>query len=231
MPYYEEPLARIHHEAYGQFADLVAPGVLERLGDPKSVLELGAGSGALTRHLLRAGHQVVSTDASPAMVELASRHVPEAKPRILELPDDPIPEADVIVAVGHVFNYLDNEGDVTAALLAAGRALRPGGLLLTDLLDLSYGETRSQPTEHRVEGDGWVMTTHLDLQSSTRFVRTMTIETVEGVTQEVHTNVLVNVEELAQNLDSEGFPTSVSDSFGSETLPPGFRVLEARRLI
>ncbi|MDQ3210654.1 MAG: class I SAM-dependent methyltransferase [Actinomycetota bacterium] len=35
------------------------------------VVELGCGSGLLTRHLLDAGHRVIATDASPSMLDLA----------------------------------------------------------------------------------------------------------------------------------------------------------------
>jgi SAM-dependent methyltransferase len=56
----------------GSVIELLAP-VRERGG---LVVELGCGSGLLTRHLLDAGHRVVATDASPAMLELARDLVP-----------------------------------------------------------------------------------------------------------------------------------------------------------
>jgi len=42
------------------------------------ILELGCGSGALTRHLLAACHRVIATDASPDLLALApllARHL------------------------------------------------------------------------------------------------------------------------------------------------------------
>ena len=51
------------------------PGILALLEPVRArgglVLEVGCGSGLLTRHLVDAGHRVIATDASPAMVELA----------------------------------------------------------------------------------------------------------------------------------------------------------------
>ena len=84
----------IHHEVFGFHGDACAPGILALLepvrGCDGLVLELGCGSGALTRHLVRAGHRVVATDASPAMVALAREAVPEAEAvRQLVLPHDP----------------------------------------------------------------------------------------------------------------------------------------------
>jgi len=107
VPYYQEDLALVHHRGFGFHAELCAPGILKLLEpvlDRRGlVVELGCGSGLLTRYLLDAGHQVVATDASPAMLDLARTYVPEAE-RIeqLTLPDDPIPEADAVVSVGHV---------------------------------------------------------------------------------------------------------------------------------
>jgi methylase of polypeptide subunit release factors len=76
MHYYRHDLALIHDRGQGQHADRCAPGILELLAPLASVkdglvLELGCGSGALTRHLLAAGFRVIATDASPDMLELA----------------------------------------------------------------------------------------------------------------------------------------------------------------
>ena len=125
MTYYKSELARIHHEAFGDYADLVASGVVSRLAGRRALVELGCGSGSLTRHLLEAGHSVLATDASPAMLDLAIREVPEANPRLLELPDGPIPSAEAVIALGHVFNYLASEDDIVKGLTAAAAAGRP----------------------------------------------------------------------------------------------------------
>ena len=73
MEYYQHDLALVHARGYGQHADRCAPGLLDLLAPVRGglVLEVGCGAGALTRHLLAAGHRVIATDASAAMVELA----------------------------------------------------------------------------------------------------------------------------------------------------------------
>ena len=96
MDYYEQDLALVHARGFGQHADNCAPGILELLAPVSGglVLELGCGAGALTRHLLAAGHRVVATDASAAMLELAWEALGgEADLRRLALPDDPLPAA------------------------------------------------------------------------------------------------------------------------------------------
>ena len=102
-PYYRDALARIHHEGFGFHADACAPGILALLepvaaGDGL-VVEVGCGSGLLTRHLVDAGHRVIATDASPAMLDIARSYVPDAlDPRQVVHPQDPQPEAHAHVS-------------------------------------------------------------------------------------------------------------------------------------
>ena len=74
-PYYRADLALVHHLGFGRHADVCAPGILALLEPIRArdglVVELGCGSGLLTRYLVDAGHRVIVTDASPAMVDLA----------------------------------------------------------------------------------------------------------------------------------------------------------------
>ena len=154
-PYYRPDLARVHHLGYGFHADACAPGILALLEPIREreglVLELGCGSGLLTRHLIEAGHRVVATDASPAMLELAREVAVGAEAiRRLVLPDDPLPDCDAIVSVGHVLSYLPDEAAVDRALAAAAAALRPGGIFATSLRSALRGGT----TERGERGAG-----------------------------------------------------------------------------
>jgi SAM-dependent methyltransferase len=226
MTYYKSELARIHHEAFGDYADLVAPGVIYRIRDAHAVVELGCGSGSLTRHMLTAGHEVLATDASPAMLELARNEVPEANPSLLVLPGDPIRTSDAVVALGHVFNYLEGSKQFEQGVVAAASA---GGVFVTDMLDLSYADSRPDPVEFHHEGEGWKLWTVNRIETPQLVVREMTIETDAGITHEVHRNLLVDSSATASLLKTAGFEVTLSTAFGDETLPPGFVVLEARR--
>lgn len=139
-PYYRRDLARVHHLGFAFHADGCAPGILTLLEEVRArrglVLELGCGSGLLTRHLVEAGHQVIATDASPAMIELAREVARGAEEiRLLALPDDPLPACDAVVSVGHVLSYLPDEEAIDRALTAVATALRPEGVLAIDLCD------------------------------------------------------------------------------------------------
>ena len=155
-PYYRADLARIHHLGFGFHADACAPGILALLEPVRErdglVIELGCGSGLLTKYLVDAGHRVIATDASPAMLDLAREHAAGAQEiRLLTLPDDPIPSADAIVSVGHVLSYLPSADAIDQALVAIARALRPGRARRDRSVrsDLRGGGVR---TEHRGVG-------------------------------------------------------------------------------
>jgi SAM-dependent methyltransferase len=104
--YYRRELALVHHRGFRSYARACAPGILALLEPIRSrdglVLELGCGSGLLTRELTAAGVRVIATDASAAMLELARVCSGAAEEiRALVLPGDPLPDADAVVSVGH----------------------------------------------------------------------------------------------------------------------------------
>src|SRR4051794_18964748 len=164
IPYYRNNLALVHHLGFAAHAETCAPGILELLEPVRAregvVLELGCGSGLLTKHLVAAGHHVVATDASLAMVDLARHHVPGVEDlRQLILPDDPIPVADAIVSVGHALSYLPDEEAVDRAFTAIAEALAPQGVLAVDICDLEWGEARRDAIGHARAEDDWAIIT------------------------------------------------------------------------
>lgn len=97
-----------------------------RLPPGAAVLELAAGTGALTKVLAPRARRYVATDASAAMLEALHR-VPgvEVAPHDATLPW-PEPGFDAVV-MGNVLHLLP---DPVQALRAAREALKPGGTLL-----------------------------------------------------------------------------------------------------
>jgi SAM-dependent methyltransferase len=229
-PYYRPDLALVHHLGFGFHAGACAPGILALLETVRErdglVLELGCGSGLLTRYLVDAGHRVLATDASPAMLELARQTAPGAEIRPLVLPDEPLPECDAVVSIGHVFSYLADEPSLDTALVAAARALRPGGVLAIDLCDLRWGEARRDaPNYSRVEED-WAILTRFDVPRPESFVREITtfLRTDEGSWRrddERHENVLTDTSRIPSLLEAEGIDAEVLPSFGDEQNPEG----------
>jgi SAM-dependent methyltransferase len=239
MVYYRDDLAAVHHRGFGFHADLCAPGILSLLEPVLArrgiVVELGCGSGLLTRHLVGAGHRVVATDASPAMLALARGYVPEADAiERLTLPDDPIPRADAVVSVGHVLSYLADEAQIERALVRSAQALQPGGVLAVDLCDLEFGrESRDNPSRGWV-GDDWALVTEFSSPTPDRFVRQMAVFTRNEDASwrrddERHDNTLVDTAKVPLLLARHGVTAQARRSFGNETLPVGLHAIVGNR--
>lgn len=241
--YYRPDLARVHHDGYGFHADRCAPGVLALLAPvlarDGTVLELGAGSGHLTRYLLAAGHRVIATDASPAMLDLlreaaAGDAAERLEVRQLTMPHDPMPAADAVVAVGHPLSYLDTESDLRAAVTDAADALRPGGVLAFDVEGYDYAEVVDLDRAHARIGDDWALITTYSRPDPSRFVRHIAAFTREPAglwrrEDEDHANVLIDPATLLPLLASRGVTAEVGLAFGEESLPAGLATVIGRR--
>lgn len=229
--YYQRDLALIHDRGYGGHADRCAPGIVALLTPGSLVLEAGCGSGALTRHLLAAGLRVIATDASADMLALARAALGgDADLRQLTLPGDPLPAVDAVVSVGHVISYLPDAAAVDAALAAMAGALRPGGVLAIDILDLSYGRVRAgEPGSGRAERD-WAIVTEFSVPAPDRFVRDITTFVPDGAGawrrgSERHENVLVDTSLIPARLAGHGVRATVGTAFGAAELPAGLRAV------
>ena len=236
-PYYRADLARIHHLGFGFHAEACAPGILALLEPVRGglVVELGCGSGLLTRYLVDAGHTVIATDASPAMLDLAGEHASGAQEiRQLVLPDDPIPQADAIVSVGHALSYLSTADAIDRALIAAAEALRTGGVFAIDLCDLAYVEAQHVPDVKTWVEEDWALITRRSAPTPDSFIREMTMFTKndDGTWRrddERHDNVLIDTTRVPALLAQHGVEAKVGTAFGSEKLPEGLHTIIGTR--
>jgi SAM-dependent methyltransferase len=234
MPYYRPDLSLVHDRGFGVHAQMCAPGVLGLLEPIRArgglVLEIGCGTGLLTRHLVAAGHRVLATDASPAMLDLAREALPDTQFARLTLPDDPIPPAHAVVGTGHALNYLDTVDDARRGLIALAAALKPGGVLALDLCDLRWGEARRNAPDQVRSGEGWLLVSRFSVPTPDRFVRDMTtfVRRQDGLWRrddEHHENVLLDTATLPSLLQAHRLTAQLRRSFGSEILPDGLVVL------
>jgi SAM-dependent methyltransferase len=93
---------------------------------PLEVLDLGAGTGKLTRALLDAGHRVTAVEPLDEMLAILSSEVPAARALPGSAEQLPLADASVdAVAVGSAFHWFDER----AALAEIARVLRPAGVL------------------------------------------------------------------------------------------------------
>jgi SAM-dependent methyltransferase len=238
-PYYRPDLARVHHEGFDFHAEMVAPGILHILEPVLArrglVVEFGCGSGLLTRYLVDAGHRVVATDASPAMLDLARETVPGAEGFLeVRLPRDPLPPADAIVGVGHPISYLPSLEAIHEALIGMAGALRPGGILAFDICDLAWGEARRDDRSRGWVRDDWALVTEFSVPTPDRFVRQMAIfsKNPDGSWRrddERHDNVLIDVTTVPPLLLAHGVEATIGTAFGDETMPQGLSTVVGRK--
>ncbi len=91
-----------------------------------TVLELGAGTGKLTRTLVELGHDVHATDPDAEMLAVLRRHLPDVPTSESGAEEIPLPDRSVdVVVVAQAFHWFDHE----RALPEIARVLRPGGHL------------------------------------------------------------------------------------------------------
>jgi ubiquinone/menaquinone biosynthesis C-methylase UbiE len=93
-------------------------------GEAKVVLELGAGTGKLTRLLVDQGHAVFATEPDEAMLAVLHERVPEVSAKVATAEEIPANDRSVdVVVVAQAFHWFDHE----VALAEIARVLKPGG--------------------------------------------------------------------------------------------------------
>ena len=143
-------------------------------------------------------------------------------------------EAGPIDPFDQMVFYLPDEAAIEAALAAAADALRPGGVLAVDILDLDYGRIRAgEPPFARVQAD-WAIITEFSAPAPDRFVRDATTFVPDGAGawrrgHERHENVLVDTSRLPELLAAHGVRAEVGTAFGAAELPGGLRSVTGRK--
>lgn len=113
-------------------------------------------------------------------------------------------------------------------------ALRPGGVLAIDILDLDFGRIRAaEPPLARVEEE-WAIITTLVAPAPDRIVRDITTFVPDGAGAwrrggERHENVLVDTSRIPALLAGHGVRATVGTSFGDAELPAGLRSVTGRK--
>ncbi len=244
-PAYGALLARVHHEGFGDPARAAARTLLAELGSAGiasgTVVDLGCGSGILSRAVSEAGYDAVGFDLSPEMLELAREHAPGASFVRSTLAEAEIPPCVAVAVVGECFNYTfdDGERDVGAGLevletVAAGAraVLAPGGILLLDFA--TPGRVGPEPREGEWEEGEWrVNYRAVEDPRARTLVRTITstrtdTEGREVRSEESHALVLFDPDDVALRLDVAGFEVERLAEYDGFALPPGWSVLLGR---
>ena len=128
----------------------------------KTVLDLGAGTGKLTRALAARGLEVFAVDPSSNMLDQLRAAIPSATVSVGTAEDIPLADASVdAIVVGQAWHWVDQD----AALLSVARVLRPGGTLglvwnIRD--DRVPWVQRLTQVMHQAEGEIFMETGHIE---------------------------------------------------------------------
>ena len=146
METYSKVFAEVYDTYWTGFAKNFAPPIFalfeERLGgDEKHLLDLGCGTGTLSRHFLERGYQVTAIDQSDAMLDRARLNCRGAsapgKQRFVAedlaslAPVDP--PADCAVSLFDTLNHLPDGEALESVVSTVAASLRPGGVFVFDL--------------------------------------------------------------------------------------------------
>lgn len=238
--FYGAVQATIHHEAFGRLAARAADRLVAELAaaDIRSgtVVDLGCGSGILARRLTDAGYDVLGTDISASMLEIARREAPTARFVLGSLLDLELPRSVGVSAIGEALNYAVDPrvGEATFEALArrVHAALAPGGLFLFDVS--VHG--RSGPDRRRVrfhDRPGWslAMVETEDDHTVTREIATFT-RLPDGRyrrSDERHRLHLYDAAWLLDVLRATGFDAAAHPDYLEPDGMPGWVVVLARR--
>ncbi len=97
----------------------------------RAVVDLGCGTGLITRELARRGFEVTGIDPAPAMLDVARRRPDGDRVRWVHGDAGRLEpgRADLALMSGHVAQFLVGDGQWAGVLADLRRALRPGGHL------------------------------------------------------------------------------------------------------
>jgi SAM-dependent methyltransferase len=150
-----------YHRLYAHRDEREAAGFIDRLIDRlqpapgAAVLDLGCGAGRHARRLAARGFDVTGIDLSAESIREGER----SRTGNLRFHRQDIRTAfgdarfDCVFSLFTSFGYFDDPADDLKVVRNIARALKPGGILVLDYLNVGYAEARLQPDE-TVERDG-----------------------------------------------------------------------------
>jgi len=129
---YYDAFARRYDEGrdrgYHRLIDDQAAAIVQRVGEGRSLLEVGCGTGLVMQRVARFARDVEGTDVSPGMLEHA-----RARGLSVQLASaTALPFADASFDVVYSFKVLAHIGPIDTALAEMARVTRPGGHMVFD---------------------------------------------------------------------------------------------------
>ncbi|GAB4586484.1 class I SAM-dependent methyltransferase [Nocardia sp. IFM 10818] len=200
--------ARFVHDLVARFAT----------GTPRTLLDVGSGTGRDAARLAELGYDVSGVDISPRMVAYARAKYPDVSFTVGDArhvrTDAPI---DVVTCLGSTLLHLHATSDIAAALGRFGACLPPGGLLILEmrsgaflLTDRGRRELLDEESVRRIDWEGVTYTarTTLALDLPAQLLRRRRTWTWDGCPDPVDQHTawrLLFPQELRYLLECNGF--------------------------
>ena len=131
------------------------------------VLDLGCGAGRLAVELSAKGYAITAIDKSPTMLKIARRNADErqVKLRLLRTQLGQLKVTgrfDAAYSVQDPFNYVLEEKELSNSLKRLKSLLRPGGLLVVDIMNFAslYGRWK-RVLKQTTRGKSWTIRSHV----------------------------------------------------------------------
>lgn len=110
---------------------------------PMTVVELGCGTGTVTRRLDEEGYDCIGIDLSEDMLMLASEKTYDSGRQIVyshqDMRDFALPyEADAMVSIGDSMNYITDTEDLEAVFSCVNKGLSKDGVFIFDLKTIYF---------------------------------------------------------------------------------------------
>lgn len=178
------------------------------------VLELASGSGVMAGILKSKGYNVVASDLSEAMKEVALKHNFDGDYRILNMLDFKLDQQfDIILCLCDSINYL-NPDELVKMFSNVYQHLNKSGCFLFDMHSIAR---LNEFTEEYIE-EGTVMDTDYqwsiiaDVKSKELHER-FTFYTSDGIVQEHHSQCVFTIAEVQKAMVSVGFKCQIIEDF------------------
>lgn len=130
-------LAKEYHEMYQSIFDYQKEFELydKLLKDfnCNKVLEVGCGSGNLSKYFVEAGYDYIGTDLSESMLKIARENDPKSQFLQRDMRELGFEnEFDAVLITGRSFTYMTTNDDIKKALESVNRTLKPNGIFIFD---------------------------------------------------------------------------------------------------
>ena len=138
---YDEYMDNIPYEEWGQY--MIALLKENGVSCDSSVLELGCGTGTVTRMLAKEGYDCVGLDMSEDMLSIASEKTFEEGSQVIytcqDMRDFEVPyEVDGMISIGDSMNYITSVPDLESVFACVSENLKKGGVFIFDLKTIHF---------------------------------------------------------------------------------------------